>query len=219
MRFTVPLFFVILILTSCRAKPLQYSNHKPELNEEIDGGWKAITPPETYVGDSLYYLVNGGAGLYHEYGFEKVETRRYLRDKEKLKIEIFHMDSPQAAWGILHFKSPENTISSFNNFPASRMDDFLAIANGKYYMCFYTSNVDDDQHCLDLIAGQFVNESYQLMIPSLLSLFQDYSGELIYIKGKLGLYNYYPFHFKDIFSFNEGLVLINGKSKNFLESV
>ena len=40
------------------------------------GMWSAEGEPEVYAGDDLFVYINGGAEIYHEYGFVQVAVRR-----------------------------------------------------------------------------------------------------------------------------------------------
>ena len=46
-------------------------------------------PPETYSGDELFQMINGGADIYHEYGFVQVVRAAYTDGKRlTIKLEI-----------------------------------------------------------------------------------------------------------------------------------
>ena len=56
--------------------------------------------PELYQGDDLFSLINGGAELYHEFGFVEVMAVDLVAGKTPLRAEIYDMGSQEAAWGI-----------------------------------------------------------------------------------------------------------------------
>ena len=55
----------------------------------------------TYEGKGLYGHINGGAELYHEYGFVRVEVRTIVAENETLTVESYEMSDSFAAAGIL----------------------------------------------------------------------------------------------------------------------
>ncbi len=74
-----------------------FSDEPDALLPEAPEGWTA-GPSETFVGDELFTLINGGAEIYHEYGFESVEVQDYERGNERLSVEIYTM--ADGAFGI-----------------------------------------------------------------------------------------------------------------------
>jgi hypothetical protein len=63
--------------------------------------WSAEDEPEVYVGDELFIYINGGAEIYHEYGFVQVAVQRYRRGEDQISVEIYNMDGD--AFGIYSF--------------------------------------------------------------------------------------------------------------------
>jgi len=71
----------------------------PILSEsDIEGG--VITRTGYYDGEALWGLINGGADLYLEYGFNKLLLQLIEWKGYKFRIEIYRMKSPEAAVGI-----------------------------------------------------------------------------------------------------------------------
>jgi hypothetical protein len=68
-------------------------------------GWTLASGPETYVGDELFQLINGGAELYHEFGFRQVHAAEYeLEDRASITLELFEMVDAEAAFGVFSIK-------------------------------------------------------------------------------------------------------------------
>jgi hypothetical protein len=55
------------------------------------GAWTAVNEAETFVGDELFLYINGGADIYHEYGFEQVTLRDYARGEDRIAVEVYAM--------------------------------------------------------------------------------------------------------------------------------
>jgi hypothetical protein len=64
-----------------------------------------INRNETFENASLWGYMNGGADIYLEYGFKVLRVEEFLRDNESIKLELFKMDSPVAAFGIYSIKT------------------------------------------------------------------------------------------------------------------
>ena len=68
--------------------------------------WNKDGTPQEFEGEDLYLYINGGAEIYHEYGFSRVVVQEYKnRNRKSISVEIFEMESPKAAFGIYTFKS------------------------------------------------------------------------------------------------------------------
>ena len=65
------------------------------------GMWSAEGETEIYIGDDLFIYINGGAEIYHEYGFVQVAVQRYVRGGDSISVEIYTMDGD--AFGIYSF--------------------------------------------------------------------------------------------------------------------
>ena len=65
------------------------------------GIWSAEGEPEVYIGDDLFAYINGGAEIYHEYGFVQVSVQRYRRGDDRASVEIYTMEGD--AFGIYSF--------------------------------------------------------------------------------------------------------------------
>jgi hypothetical protein len=71
----------------------------PSLRPGEGGG--RITRTETYQGRSLSGYMNGGAELFHEYGFVALSVQEVaMQGAGDITVEIFRMSSPRAALGI-----------------------------------------------------------------------------------------------------------------------
>jgi len=65
------------------------------------GMWSAEGETEVYIGDDLFIYINGGAEIYHEYGFVQVAVQRYRRGDDNVSVEIYTMEGD--AFGIYSF--------------------------------------------------------------------------------------------------------------------
>ena len=105
---------LILLLSAVSAGARQSSGgisaYLPASGEAA--GWNLDGEPERYQGEDLFRMINGGADIYHEYGFRQVVRAEYLGPEGKsVKLEIYQMVSPAAAYGIYTFKAGERRKS------------------------------------------------------------------------------------------------------------
>jgi hypothetical protein len=59
-----------------------------------------ITRQQEFNSSELWGLINGGADLYFEYGFDKLFLQEISIGKEQFRIEIYHMNDEVSAFGI-----------------------------------------------------------------------------------------------------------------------
>jgi len=86
--------FVLLLVAGCST---------PEIScpPQSISAWSAEGETEVYVGDDLFVYINGGAEIYHEYGFVQAAVQRYVRGDDSISVEIYSMDGD--AFGIYSF--------------------------------------------------------------------------------------------------------------------
>jgi hypothetical protein len=99
-RRTVNLMLVMLLLVACRAG----AELPPAALPAADAvaGWVPSGDVMVYDGENLYSLVNGQADAYFAYAFEQVAVRTYeVQDGASLRIEIWQLESPADAYGLL----------------------------------------------------------------------------------------------------------------------
>ena len=187
------------------------SSYLPD-SDEVHG-WIKARESDEYIGEDLFQYINGGAEIYHEYGFRRVVVQDYRNSEDiSISVEIFEMTNPESAYGIYTFKSsPEGKIVSIG-------------ADGKlesYYMNFWRDSLlvtltgfDEDKETVDgLIAiGRAVDKKIRTskddQEPYLVRLLPEEGlkkDDLKYVKGYLGLYNLYPFSTKDAFLTSDGI--------------
>ena len=59
-----------------------------------------IVDSQSYAGKQLYGYINGGAELYHEYGFVRVDAVRMKKESFELTVEVYEMGDARSAFGI-----------------------------------------------------------------------------------------------------------------------
>ena len=94
--------------------PLFAQSEKPFpaiVESNIPGG--TITRTNYYNGDALWGLIDGGADLYLEYGFDKLLLQEIEWRGIKFRIEFYRMNDEKSAFGIYsvsQYKCDKNDI-------------------------------------------------------------------------------------------------------------
>ena len=91
---------MIRVLMAMLCPLVVYAQTAPSLlPEECNGG--TITRTERYHGRALAGYMDGGAELYHEYGFVALSMQEVaVGGMEPIIVEVFRMSAPLAAFGI-----------------------------------------------------------------------------------------------------------------------
>ena len=125
-RSFLPLLLLLPALAAAQpAMPVMVSGELPGLE---------ILEVQSYAGKALYGYIDGGAELYHEYGFDRVTVQVLRLGKETFHIEIFRMSDPGGAFGI--FSVSRGECASDDSLPGSSCVSPYAIqwAQSKYFV-------------------------------------------------------------------------------------
>ncbi len=207
--------FILLVtglINTCQAQDTYQSLALLMPPDDMGGEWHAVGPAEYAEGQDLFLLINGGAEIYHEYGFDKALYQTYVADNGKsIHLEIYEMSEPSSAYGMYTFKSGhegkavalgcQGVLESYYlNFWADRylitvvgMDSSDTVLKGIFKIARY---INDRLTC-------------QVLPPALIRLIpaEDlvFNG-ITYVKGNQGLFNQYLFDRKNIFGLREGVI-------------
>lgn len=91
----IQILIALLVFISFRS----YSTEPPSIREG-DFEQLRINRQEVFNSSELWGLINGGADLYFEYGFDKLLLQEISIGTEQFRIEIYHMLDEPAAFGI-----------------------------------------------------------------------------------------------------------------------
>ncbi len=203
---------LVLIAASAAAQqvPGDLSGYLPASGEVA--GWKPSEAPKNYRGDKLFVMINGGADIYHEYGFTQVLSAEYADASGKsLTLEIYEMESPAAAYGIYTF-----TIGAGGKALAIGQEALLE----DYYLHFWKGNL------LVTVIGQ---DSEEGTVQGVVALAKAVDGRIAkrgerpglaglllseplafsrpkYVRGSLGVMSSYLFATENIFRVREGMI-------------
>lgn len=185
---------VILIFTSNLLA--QTDNDFPSLtSEDVQGG--NILRAEYFTGDALWGLINGGADVYLEYGFDKLLLQEIELKGINFRVEFYRMSDPTSAFGIFsvsHFKcSRRDTLSKYVCFTPFQ----IQCALGRFYVSIANDNgtKEAEQLTIDLFEKVLMKNKEKLFeIPEIFSRpeFAAQIKNLKVIKGSLGFQNGFP---------------------------
>ena len=139
MRSNTLLGFVIIVLIMLAAcggdtpKPAAKADSPQTILEAVKAaGTTKVSEVETYVGESLYEYINGGAEVYHQYDFVKVSTADFNVDGIEIVADVYEFDSSDNAYGMYSMLRPdgiETVKTGVQGFTSETSYDFI---KGKY---------------------------------------------------------------------------------------
>lgn len=189
MKTTAKVLFFLLMVITLNAQVKDF----PKLTEGEIPGLK-ITREQTFDGNSLWGYINGGADIFLEYGFNNLLLQEIEVNHNKLKIEIYRMTDPYAAFGIYsvsHYKCEEK----YQSLKFSCVTQYqIQCAIGEYYISIINTNGSKDEQELskrvfDIIISKI--RSDEVTLPDIFknSLLKQNIEQIKYFGGILGVQN------------------------------
>ncbi len=165
------------------------------VENDIPGG--RITRTNYYSGDALWGLIDGGADLYLEYGFDKLLLQEIEWRGIKFRIEFYRMNDVKSAFGIYsvsQYKCDRNdTLTKFICITSYQIQSAL----GRIYVSLSNDRGNNEAVNLSL---QLFNNILSRTTETLFDIpdyfkkdsLKPFVNNLKFIKGKLGLQNGFP---------------------------
>ncbi len=187
-------------------------------------GWTTVDSPQYVMGEDLFTLINGGAEIYHEYGFKQAIIHTYeSAGRRSINLEVYEMESPEAAFGIFSFKTgDEGRAVSIGN-DAFLESYFLNFWKGPFLVTLV--GFDTEPETLDAIVEMArridgkIEKGGDAARPKLVRYLPKdglNASSVVYLKGNLALFNNYEFDSANIFGVREGVIGGYGESRRFL---
>jgi len=202
--------FLLLLPSENQTSP-QHDLNKYLPGTDETGEWKEDGSPQEYKGEDLYSYINGGAEIYHEYGFKQVIVQDYKRKNGKsIALEIFEMENTEGAYGIYTFKTSTEGKELALGDKAQLADYYLNFWKGDFVVTL--TGFDEDEEIVKglkkiargvdtKIKSRGREPAFVFLLPE-----KDLMEQSIkYFKGNLGLYNSYPFFTRDVFRLKKGI--------------
>lgn len=202
-------------------QPLKDLSELLHTDEEVMG-FKLDEPPQTFKGEELFIMIDGGADIYHEYGFVQVIGASYIGlSGPPLKLEIYEMKNADAAYGIFTFKISDKGKHLAIGQEAVFEDYYLNFWKGNLLVTIIGSDSDEKTRqsiiamakAVDSRIGQTGNR------PKLADLMLREPVKFShpkYIRGILGVMNTYMFDTRNVFHVREGMTGIADGCRAFV---
>jgi hypothetical protein len=123
----------VAILAGCLLAACWTAAQDPE-ETALPDGWTEAEQELRFVGNDLYGHINGGAEIYHEFGFRDLEVRRFSNETREISLEEYRMDGPEAALGIYLMTTGEETPVEGVSARNSGSPYQISAVRGKYLL-------------------------------------------------------------------------------------
>lgn len=208
-KFTISLLYLLITSQSLAQIKLPGNN--------VINGWVKSEASRVFKKTALFNHINGGAEIFHEFGFDELIVQNYKNNSEEISIEIYKMEYPTSALGIYLMKcgqeTPINGISARNS--GNRFQ--FTIFSGNYFIQInnFTGNKKNlpamVQFSLFLLSPIKTNNHIEVL--KYLPEKNLFPGSIRIIRGKYGLEPIYTFGQGDILKLNRKIFAVVGDYK------
>ena len=163
-------------------------------------GWAKDGGPQEFAGEDLYTYIDGGAEIYQEYGFRRVVLQDYKNGSGKsVSLEIFEMETPEAAYGMFTFKRSGKGKRVPLGSGGELEDYYLNFWKGRFLATLtgFDGTAETVAGLLAVAGAVDAKIRDKADLPDLVAVLPERGlkpGSAKYLKGLLGLNNVYPFY-------------------------
>lgn len=205
------LFFVLCLSLDCKAGIIL-----PDDNFVV--GWTTSGRTLRFVGSDLFNYIDGGAELFLEFGFKELLVQGYRQGEKEMVLEVYQMESPEAALGNYLMKCGEET--PIEKIPARNSGNKyqFTIVKGSYFIL--VNSFAKDEKLIPIMTSlsqqtlKFVPKERPVKIFNNLPKAGLVPGSELLIRGPYGLQPIYTFGEGDILQLNGQTFGIIGNYKD-----
>jgi hypothetical protein len=205
------LFFILCLSMDCHAGIiLPDDNFIP--------GWITSGKTLRFIGSDLFNYINGGAELFHEFGYKELQVQGYRHGENEIVLEVYQMESPEAALGIYLMKcGQENAVEKINARNSGNKYQFT-IVKGSYFIL--VNSFAGDEKLIPIMTTltqqtlKFVPQEKPVKILDTLPAENLVSGSELLIRGPYGLQPIYTFGEGDILQLKGEIYAVIGDYKD-----
>ena len=166
-------------------------------------GWKKTDRMRRFRESDLFNYINGGAEIFHEFGFRVLFVQHYGKDEEEISLEIYQMESPESALGIYLTKcGKETTIPGIMVRHSGNRYQITIVKNNYYLLLNNATGVAANLPVMTALVNQVLDsipEGNKIELFDMLPKNNLIDGSKRIIRG--------PFALEPIFTFGEGDIL------------
>ena len=198
--------YILVFLTTLCSGQSGLTVFLPEKDELP--GWVISGDVLEYEKEDLISMLDGGAALYHEYGFKEVMTVNFSNNEGKaINLHVYRMKYSFASYALYLQKSVgSEKMKEIGN------DGFVSDYSLGFWKHHYFAIVNSNQAGIEISKGmEDIARIVESRIknsgkwPDIISKVDNDVGKVTLIRGKISLSNVYFFSTKDVFRAQEGV--------------
>ncbi|UCE06154.1 MAG: hypothetical protein JSW07_21655 [bacterium] len=205
------LFFFLSLSVDCKAGIiLPDDNFVP--------GWTTSGKTLRFAGSDLFNYINGGAELFHEFGFKELLVQGYRQKDKEIVLEVYQMENPEAALGIYLMKCGNETpIEKINARNSANKYQFTIVKESFFIQ---VNSFAGDERLIPVMTSlsqqtlKFIPKEKPVKIFDDLPKENLIPGSELIIRGPYGLQPIYTFGEGDILQLNSEVFGIVGDYKD-----
>lgn len=207
---------VILIFAFCCSIHCRAAIILPDDNFVV--GWTTSGKTLHFVGADLFNYINGGAELFHEFGFKELVAQGYQQKESEILLEVYQMESPEAALGIYLMKCGEETPIEKINARNSGNKYQFTLVKGSYFILI--NSFAGSEKLIPIMTSlaqqtlKFIPTERPVKILDNLPKQNLIAGSELLVRGMYGLQPIYTFGEGDILQLKGQTFGIIGEYKN-----
>lgn len=209
-KFWILTGIVLLIVSTGRLKGQDnLKSLLPPGNEY--GNWIIQDSAKVFTGEDLFSLIDGGADIYLEYGFDEAVSCKYRNPlANKIQVEIYKMKNSDAAYGIFSFSSNYRGESLDLGDGSYMYDYYLDFWKYNYFVrCSFGDKTDGINDTLKMFASgidQKIKGKGKLpQLVHVLDRIERNVSQIKFLKGEIGLDNVFNFGHGTISGYDEAI--------------
>jgi hypothetical protein len=202
----------VLVTLLVIALPALAQRSSPEsLLPATTSGWRLEESPSVYVGDELFKMIDGGAALYQEYGFDRAASAHYQDSAgHSIEAEIYVMSDCASADGIFGIIAAAGVERISMGDEGELGEYFLVFRKGPHVVT--VSGQNSDKPIIDGVktVGRAIEKRIEKGCNAPVVSWQftplvTPGSRPVFLRGAIGIGNFYMFAPKNVFSVHEGV--------------
>lgn len=107
---------------------------------DFSPGWALLKKKLHFEKDGLFNYIDGAAELFTEFGFNALDVYEYGKDKDTLALEVYEMESPEAALGFYLMKCGKDLQLQGKESDEDSLRYQLPLLRGSYFILINNSH-------------------------------------------------------------------------------
>lgn len=174
-------------------------------------GWHLTESPRVFVGDELFKMIDGGAVLYQEYGFDRAISGDYVDQQGRMvDVEVYAMSDLPAACGIFAITAASGEEKLALGDDGELGEYFLVFRKGRHMVTVSGQNSEkltmDGVKLLGRAVEARIDSGGQA--PAFIRQFSPLvrqGSRPVYLRGAIAVGNFYIFAPQNVFGVHEGI--------------